>query len=106
MSDKEKVEVKRDAKGRLLPGYSLNPSGRPKTAKIKAYVAERTNQGKDLVESAISDLQDGRIAPATRHNIRVWLHEIMYGKPHQSNSVEIQNPDPINFVLSDNKGKE
>jgi hypothetical protein len=80
------VPAKRDSHGRLLPGYSANPGGRPKVVEQIRDIALKAapaafKKVSDLVQSA-----DERIALAASQEI---LNRA-YGKPVQSIDTEVR----------------
>lgn len=103
---------KRDAKGRLLPGSSGNPGGRPKG--LAAKVRAETRDGDELVEFHLAVLR-GEIdttviangvpteipAPLKeRLTAAAWLAERGFGKPEQSVKVGGDESSPLTGLFS------
>lgn len=77
--------VSRDAQGRLLPGRSLNPRGRPKTgveARFREYLEERGGQEQLSFEEWCGAVASGEIPVDWRMRWEVgrWMHERAHGK--------------------------
>ena len=94
--------VKRDEKGRLLPGQSLNPGGRPKSP--ITLLQEIGFDARRIFEVAIEMLEGGPIDPETgakqliyssadRRWSAEFLRDTIYGKPTQSVAMAVSAGD-------------
>jgi hypothetical protein len=89
----------RDEHGRLLPGNTANPNGRPKGKTLKEYQAERFRTMSDeekekwIIEQKIS-------------GIDLW--RMSEGNPHQSGDADLNLifPKPIDDVSKDDSIQE
>ena len=68
----------RDAKGRLLPGQTLNRGGRPKG--LAARVREAVGEGADIVEFFARVLRDERASTKDRIEAGKWLADRGWGR--------------------------
>lgn len=90
---------KRDEKGRLLPGYTANPEGRPKRSwSIKDKIWQRFEDNPEELEAFIKEL-------LKRYKGLVWT--MLEGKPPQDLTLG-QNPE-LPFIIKiekkENEGK-
>lgn len=86
--------VKRDERGRILPGASLNPGGkRPGLRTIMAEVVDFR-----AVISMVADIAYGKLAPAARMNDRLKAAELLlayqFGKPTQTLNLDDKTRPP------------
>ena len=85
-----KVEIKRDEKGRILPGQqSLNPAGKPLgsvsiMAKIRAKFRDNTEKFDEYVDEVLED-------PGLRKEIIQQLD----GRPKESVELNVTLPDTL-----------
>jgi len=76
----------RTAAGQFAPGRSGNPAGRPPgRAGLAAYLREKTSDGRDLADKALSLVGN----PEHRDHMRAieWVDERMFGKLPQTMAV-------------------
>lgn len=75
-----KAPVRRDELGRVLPGQSLNPTGRPRGASaIAKQILEREgSQAWEFLRDIADGLED--VAPALRVEVILRLQDRAYGK--------------------------
>lgn len=86
-------EVKRDERGRILPGRSLNPGGQPRAAvEVRALLEQNTVKAAQRVIEMMDDA-DPKIALAAANSI---LDRVL-GRAKQA--VEVQGPG-VNAVLA------
>lgn len=69
------------------PGQSGNPGGRPKG--FGAYIREKTQDGKELVDNALKVLRDEKSSEAARSNARTFLAAYGFGKPVETQEVNL-----------------
>ena len=83
--------IKRDDKGRILPGQrALNPTGRPTKRKEELYLTSMqrcatVERWEAIVNRALDDAADGNASA------RTWLSNYLLGKPAQHATVQIEN---------------
>src|SRR3990167_9542892 len=85
---REKIELKRDEKGRLLPGQtSLNPAGKPVgTLSIKTKIVNRLQEHpKELL----------KIIKHIISKEQALLFQMIDIRPHQSGTVEVSMPESL-----------
>lgn len=94
------VETKpnHDSAGRFKKGNNANPGGRPKTAHLRKYILDQTNDLRDIIESLVTDMNNKQISVSNRISIRKLLMEYAAGKPHQTQTIEHEKPIPIEFI--------
>lgn len=81
-SPKQAPAVPRDAKGRVLPGHSLNPSGKPVNAlkrEIQAFLLGQSGDGRTRLAEQFEAMQ--MRAAAGDANATRLLWEYGFGKP-------------------------
>jgi len=89
-----KALVQRNAKGQLLPGSTLNPTGG--RTKLALTIAKQTKGGEELISYALNvwrnKLSDGEspanYSNAERHQAFLWLADRLWGKPKQEVTIE------------------
>jgi len=77
---------KRDEKGRLLPGNTANPNGRPRGKTLKEYQAE--------VFKSWTDEQKANFLEDISKDIKWRMAE---GNPHQSSEMEVKGSLILQF---------
>lgn len=83
--------MKRDDKGRILPGQqSLNPSGRPKSAKDLAFKASAFDD--ECIALYLTVLRNKRARPADRMKAADELLNRGFGRAQQK--IELEGGDP------------
>jgi hypothetical protein len=90
-------DPRRDEHGRIKPGHSLNPTGRPKGAsKFAAFIAEKTEDGTLMVEKAIAIMKDD----THRDQMRAveFLTEYLVGKPPRTVGIAVQDMERLKAV--------
>jgi len=91
------MAVKRDKHGKFLKG-SEALGGRPKGSKgIAAYIKEKTNNLKDVVDCYIEILQDNKAAKKDRIVCGTKLMEYGIGRPVQNVKGEFEHDGSITF---------
>ena len=76
LEKQEKARPLRDEKGRLLPGQTANPYGRPKKYTIHDYITPE--QVEEIIKIAKDKAEQGDI------NMIKMIVEHVFGKPRQS----------------------
>ncbi len=94
----------RDERGRVLPGYTLNPNGRPKdsisvVAAIKRKLKEVDGESKKTyLEKLVQKVIDKLLNEGDVAMIRDIIDRID-GKPTQKIAGDIENQAPINLLI-------
>lgn len=74
----------RDEKGRLLPGYTANPGGRPKTKGLTEYIKGKVGEdGRELVDFYYSIFNNPEQKLDHRLEAANWLTDRGFGKAVQ-----------------------
>jgi hypothetical protein len=95
--------ARRDAKGRILPGASLNPGGRK--AGLKSLLKQHVDYGK--VFEVLASIVYGQLAPQARTADRIKASELLlayeYGRPQQSIKLDdkAQGPHDVKSMNTD-----
>ena len=96
-SRKQELTPERDERGRLLPGNTANPNGRPKDSiSIKSAIKKRLKENPDLLEEITTYF--------LREN-RELLWQMLEGRPSQKMEGDAENPfivQIVNYESSDN----
>jgi hypothetical protein len=79
--------IKRDSKGRVLPGKSLNPHGRPR---VRTVIEQLNAKGFDCIEEAIELFQNPKTTTYVKWDILKELLSYQYAKLR---TVAVTNPD-------------
>lgn len=80
------AEIPRDERGRVLPGYSLNPSGRPKSdVKIRDLARQHTEEA---IETLVKIMRDMNAPPAARVAAAEAILNRGYGRPPRADEEE------------------
>ena len=90
------MTVKRDLKGRLLPGVRLNPAGRSKA--LASVVEEARKHTADAIRVAASIMNDTKASSSSRIAAAELLLNRGWGKPTQS--VELPTDPAADSPLS------
>lgn len=105
MSDQDPNKPKRDALGRLLPGVSGNPNGRPKS--LVGMIKEKTNDGAELIDLLLAtarDRKDTRHVEAARELLnRGWgkaVETLLNVDVDATGLLEDLPPDALSTVLT------
>ena len=78
-------------------------SGTQRTKGIAAYINSKTNDLQDVVDELLVLYVDKRISIANRIKIAEYLTSYSIGKPHQTQSIEVESPTPIQFIPAGKK---
>ncbi|MDH4183346.1 MAG: hypothetical protein OEV92_03925 [Nitrospinota bacterium] len=104
---KKPAKPGRDEKGRIVPGVSGNPSGRPKGAKsfgpailaAAAEAVEKLNSTTPLVDLLVQDLADKKTRAFTLKTLAAYLpKEIKHSGEIGINFTEMTDEDLRRFV--------
>lgn len=94
----------RDAKGRILPGHSLNPSGKPKGAGLIARrIMELTGNGEEIVDFLLSMMRGnnpGGASPKLRLQAAQELLNRSIGKPSENVTISKGEAPPTVIDVS------
>jgi len=101
MNEQEKQEEnkpKRDEHGRLLPGNTANPDGRPKGKTIKERVREWLEEHPNDMESFVQHF-------VKKNRDLAW--QMLEGRPKQDHDVDLGfKPKPLDDVYQDDSIQE
>lgn len=98
LEKQEENKPLRDERGRLLPGGTANPHGRPKGKTMKEFVAEKF---RNMTEEEKAEW----LAQHKIQGIDQW--RMAEGNPHQSSTVDAEiNPKPLLNVLRSHNGSQ
>lgn len=92
------MEPERDEKGRLLPGHTANPNGRPKRKTFREYFSEEEEL--DLIN---------KLKTSDKPEIWMKIAEQIFGKARQNIGLDggsEDKPIPLLYVLDNNGNKE
>ena len=81
---------KRDERGRLLPGQSLNAGGRPKG--LARRIRELTDDGEELIQYHLACFRNPLEPRAYRHQSAQWLSDHGHGRAPEV--LHVTNGDP------------
>lgn len=88
----ENTEGIRDEKGRIKPGHTLNPGGRPRKKKLEDYYSE------EELESLILRIKEDAL---TKGDIMKLVTEQIFGKAMQPTEVSGKDGEPIKLEISE-----
>jgi len=97
LEKQENNKPERDAKGRLLPGNTANPKGRPKGKTIKERVREWLEDHPDDMRAFVEHF-------VKKNRELAW--QMLEGGPKQSGDFEVKLPKPIDDVFQDDSIQE
>lgn len=94
--------VKRRGNPNMRPGApSLNPNGRPRGAKgIAAYVAEKTSDGRELVDRLLELSRDPKAPIRERFSATTALLDRAVGRPLQPSEIQLSIEHTIEYPVT------
>lgn len=108
LDKQENNKPQRDEKGRLLPGNTANPAGRPKGLSLTEVIKQRLKElSPDGKRSALEWMADNIIQDALDHDnsMRKLLWNYLDGMPPQPLvGANDENWKPIQIIISNQDG--
>lgn len=90
-------EKTRDERGRLLPGHTANPNGRPPKKKIEDYIGE--DEKEELVQLFINQSRE-------KPELMRLLIEQLFGKAKQTMDLGNKDDKPFSLEISEKIAKK